>query len=301
MYVGSLGDGVDRAVRSAWVAADHGSIVTVDDGRTARWFDVASERFTGETQAEAVVGAARGGAVPLLLSEDGALTAWTPAFDGERVELGLSMDDLGAISRDARYIVERFMGVHEDARLWDRARGASSITLEASAAIDRFAFDDASRVLVAHGKHSTVVYDLDALDARPAQRVFVREADRVLAASSALVVYDAYMMLCVQRIRASRSDDGEIELASLSVAEIPEAVPVHSLVTIARDVERWASSGHPFERVSIFDGAGVELAAIEFASSASTATALALSDDGATLAVGTSSGVTHVFALGTGA
>jgi hypothetical protein len=296
-HVRSLEDRAEHAVCSAWVSADHGAIVTVDEGRAVRWFDVASGRFTGETQADAVVGAARGGAAPLLLGGDGAITAWTPAGEGERLELGLSIDDLGAISSDARYVVEQSFGSHEDARLWDRARGSASTSLAATAGAARYAFDEETRVLLAHGRHSTSAFDLDAPDARPSQTLVARAADKVLAASRSLLVYDEYMMLCVQRIRASRGEGDVVSLEALSTAEIVEAVPVHSLVAIARVAERWASSGAPYGRVSIFDGRGVEQAAIDLSARAERATALALSDDGMMLAVGTSSGVTHVFEL----
>jgi hypothetical protein len=294
-YVRSHGDDrAEHAVCAAWVSADHGAIVTVDEGRAVRWFDVASGRFTAETQADAVVGAAGGGAVALLLGDDGAIAAWTPAGEGERLELGLSIDDLGAISSDARYVVERSFGVHEDARLWDRARGSAATSLPATAGFALYAFDEDARVLLAHGRNSTSAFDLDAPDAGPSQRLVARAADKLLAASRSLVVYNEYMMLCVQRVRASRGEGG-VALEALSTVEIPEAVPVHSLVAIARDAERWASSGGAYARVSIFDGMGVELAAIELAAMGERATALALSDDGLMLAVGTSSGVTHVF------
>ncbi len=295
-YVRSLGDDrAEHAVCAAWVSADHGAIVTVEEGRAVRWFDVASGRFTGETQAEAVVGASRGGVVPLLLGDDGAITAWTPTGEGERLELGLSIDDLGAISSDARYVVEQSCGSHEDARFWDRARGSASSSLPTTAGFARYAFDEDAGVLLAHGRHRTSAFDLDALDAGPSQRLVARAADKLLAASRSLVVYDEYMMLCVQRVRASRGEGGAVRLEALSTVEIPEAVPVQSLVAIARDAERWASSGGAYARVSIFDGMGVELAAIELAAMGERATALALSDDGLMLAVGTSSGVTHVF------
>lgn len=308
--------GVDRArVRDLWIASDgsrlvsnHADGVTECVALSAASDELvgptaASSSVIGETRAHRIVAEARDGRGVVLGYDDGAESVafeWNGEDTSARFSVAPARVHQHSLvgSRDGLTMIAQSDAAFGVVALSMDAGRVRARSIPSASAFATVAFDEETKRVFLHKRNGSwevslaeetpVARCLDLPRCPPAKIVSI-------AANRSLVVYeldDASIEVVDLRSDSARavrvSSDGR---PSRTMAA-PRATPV-----VARDADRFALVSLEQTRVSVHDGRGDELGAIEFAHGADVVCCCVASSDGSRIALATVSGAIHVFSI----